>query len=256
MKSYYRISDKSYIKTKLPGATKLFCLDNFLEQNTDIKIFADNCNQDTIDEVLKRTQNVVFSQVNNAANFFNALNYAIEEDSNEIIYFVEDDYLHRPNIESVIAEGLEKADYITLYDHPDKYQKEYNFGENCKVIKTRQTHWRTTISTCMTFAAKVKTLREDFDIFEQFTKDSHPHDHQLFSALKKKDRVLLVCIPGMAMHMDMTYPLQTPNPAEVLEEWALDILLKHVEVKTDIDLTSFNKYQKLMIYETLKKMAH
>ena len=40
-----------------------------------------------------------------------------------ILYFVEDDYLHLPGWLDVLLEGfsIPEADYVTLYDHKDKY---------------------------------------------------------------------------------------------------------------------------------------
>ena len=51
-----------------------------------------------------------------------ALDLALKQTECEGVYFVEDDYLHHPRSYEILIEGLELgADYITLYDHPDKY---------------------------------------------------------------------------------------------------------------------------------------
>ena len=37
-------------------------------------------------------------------------------------YFVENDYLHHSNARNILLEGFTVgADYVSLYDHPDKY---------------------------------------------------------------------------------------------------------------------------------------
>jgi hypothetical protein len=51
-----------------------------------------------------------------------ALDLALKFDEDEIIYFVENDYIHRPNSSKIIEEGVNLgATFISLYDNPDKY---------------------------------------------------------------------------------------------------------------------------------------
>ena len=66
------------------------------------------------------------------------------------------------------------ADYVTLYDHPDKYMDHdkggpnpyiSNGGEVTRLVKTDNSHWKLTNSTTMTFASKVNTLKQDRDIW-------------------------------------------------------------------------------------------
>ncbi len=117
----------------------------------------------------------------------------------------------------LIAEGLSLADYVTLYDHPDKYSAEYAFGETSKVMKTKSSHWRYTVSTCMTFATTVRMLKRDEAIWRRHLTGSHPHDHLIFSELEKK---LAVCLPGRACHCDLTW-----GGMEAIEPWAVKMML-------------------------------
>jgi hypothetical protein len=52
----------------------------------------------------------------------------------------------------------------------------------------------------MTFASKVKTLKEDKDILREWTKDTYPHDFYMFQDLIKKRRKLISPIPGFSTH--------------------------------------------------------
>jgi glycosyltransferase involved in cell wall biosynthesis len=213
MKVYYRISDNSYVKSKLPGTNKEFCLKNFCTQFSQAKIIciADNCSDGTIkmikDNLYNRDVEIFQTKLGNAASFRYALLDACTlSDPEEIIYMVEDDYLHHSSSEKAIQEGLSRSRYVTLYDHPDKYQSEYNFGENSKVFKTPSTHWRTTVSTTMTVAARAKTFKEDMEMWLTGTSGNHPNDHYIFTDINSKNKEsLAVAIPGLSYHTDLTY---------------------------------------------------
>jgi hypothetical protein len=52
----------------------------------------------------------------------------------------------------------------------------------------------------MTFASKVKTLREDESILRKWTNTTHPHDFQMFLELRDKGRSLITPLPGYSTH--------------------------------------------------------
>jgi hypothetical protein len=239
MKLYYRISDNSYKKQKLIGATKEVCLINFMKAFHEIPmtIIADKCSEEThcmLSEVNKN-HNTVSTDYGNAGSLRHAIELAISEcEDNEVIYFAEDDYLHLRNSPTLIKEGIKRSEYVTLYDHPDKYTSQYNGGEFSKVIKTESSHWRYTISTCMTFGSTVKTLKEDLDIWKKFTNETHPHDHLIFKELgKEKRRRLAVCIPGAACHTDLEYSQRTKKM--LIEPWAIQLMIDQLRKEIGID---------------------
>lgn len=126
----------------------------------------------------------------------------------EIVYFVEDDYLHKPGFSKILEQGFETgADYVTLYDHGDKYQPGYFQmhapGFPLQMVTTKSTHWRTTPSTTNTYAMKFKTLLTDFDIHKRFSTGCDiSDDHNKFLALWKGGRSLISCVPGYSTHCD------------------------------------------------------
>jgi len=246
MNIYYRISDKSYDKVKLPGADKVTCLMNFISSFRDeifvddpetvrpaMKIIADNCERKTNKMLIETGLPVTMSNKGNAGSFKMAIDMAIHEGTDDdIVYFVEDDYLHIHGSNKLIAEGLRHADYVTLYDHPDKYTKFYDGGETSKVIKTESSHWRYTISTCLTFATTLKTLKEDQEIWldklgqierSMGVAPDHPHDHRMWQLLKEKGRKLIVPIPGQACHVDLTFSGDVS--AMLIEPWAIEMMI-------------------------------
>lgn len=240
MKVFYRISDGSYKKIKLPGADKEFCLRNFQSvfRHVESYMIADNCQKSL--ELVKDHNRLHKTNLGNAGSLMYAIELAIKEgkDSDEL-YFVEDDYLHLDKAYELIREGLGIADYVTVYDHPDKYTKLYDYGEVSKVVKTKSSHWRYTISTCMTFATTVAKLKEDLEVWKKHTTGFHPHDHSIFTDLKQNGRSLAVCIPGVACHTDLTFSGWV-NSVEI-DEWAIDMLCKEIESKLDPSLTMLKK---------------
>ncbi len=232
MKLFYRISSKSYEKAKLIGATKQACYWNFYEtfenliDDGQLTVIADNCDAETLDLVHGEGITVEETSLGNAGSLRFAIDKVLQKkslDPKEPIYFCEDDYLHQPLAQKAIEEGLKRAEYVTLYDHPDKYTRMYNGGETSKVIKTASTHWRYTISTCMTFATTAASLKEDLDIWQEFTAENHPHDHQIFKALNKKGRRLAVSIPGLACHTDLEFSGRMKQM--LIDGWAIEKML-------------------------------
>jgi hypothetical protein len=187
----YRVSDKSNVKTKLPQADKFHCLRNFVEVfgAVNLIIYADNCTPDTIRALQQFGVPVVTLALGNAGSFIFALDRALERFSDsDHVYFVEDDYLHLPGSRDVLLEGLGIADYVTLYDHPDKY---IDFGkgsfdpfirgggEDTKVFLTKGSHWKRTNAATMTFAARVEVLRQDYRVWSTFRTNDHAAFHRL-----------------------------------------------------------------------------
>ena len=216
MKIIYRISDAGYSKVKPEYVNNELCLKNFcnvfFDQIYNILVIADNCSDDTITMIKKYIDPVNIRKVNvgHGAGTFNlALDMALEYDDETIIYFVENDYLHRQGSPRVIVEGLQLGyGYVSLYDHPDKYINKQNGGnpfiedggEVTRVMLTDSCHWKLTNSTTMTFASTVGTLREDESILREFTKGSYPRDFEMFLALREKQKGLLTPIPGYSTH--------------------------------------------------------
>jgi len=211
MKIIYRISDAGYNKVKPEYIGNENCLKNFVYVfgNKNIQIIADNCSEDTLKMIRKyiHPNQIKKVSIGHGAGTFNlALTEALQYDENEVVYFVENDYLHKPNADKILLEGFNTgANYIALYDHPDKYIDGANpevegGGELTRVLLTESCHWKLTNSTTMTFAAKVKTLREDEEILRSFTQGSYPRDFEMFLALRDKGKALITPIPGYATH--------------------------------------------------------
>ncbi|GHU87877.1 hypothetical protein FACS189476_04030 [Spirochaetia bacterium] len=191
---YYRISDKGRPKDKLPYADKIACLLNAIREfgKKNFYIIADNCSPETI--TIIRSEGIMFEETSlgNSASFIYMMDKIIHDRMpDDAIYLIEDDYIHRRG-GGIVLEGLSIADYVTLYDHPDKYWLESAQGNpfNHKQIQktrlyiTNSTYWRETNSSTMTFACRMRTLREDYQIWKKFCSiDKTPKDFHAFMAI-------------------------------------------------------------------------
>lgn len=131
-------------------------------------------------------------------------------DPEEIVYIVEDDYLHRPCGLDALEDVLKNTnvDYATLYDHADKYFPNYfeqfAFGFKTFLFHTEKSHWRTTPSTTNTFAAKYKTLMSDMETHLKFSspEEKTSRDHEKFHDLWSNNRTLVSAVPGLSTHVE------------------------------------------------------
>lgn len=211
MKIIYRISDSGYNKVKPKYINNRNCLWNAINvfKDADWSIIADNISEETDNMIqqYKSRDHILYTSVGHGAGTFNiALNEALGYDDDEIVYFCENDYLHKPGSQKIIEEGINLgADFISLYDHPDKYINGANpyvegGGEVTRVMLSESCHWKITNSTTMTFAAKVKTLRKTESILREYTQGSYPRDFDMFIALQRRDYSLITPIPGYSTH--------------------------------------------------------
>lgn len=212
MKIIYRISDTGYNKVKPDYINNENCLKNAVNvfNDADWSIIADNISAETNDMIqkYKSRNHIYYTSIGHGAGTFNlALDESLKYNDDEIIYFVENDYLHKPGSDKILEEGFSLGyDYVSLYDHPDKYINGANpfvedGGEVTRVMLTDSCHWKLTNSTTMTFAAKVSTLKKDENILREFTSGTHPNDFQMFLALRnEKQHGLITPIPGYSTH--------------------------------------------------------
>ncbi len=214
MRIIYRISDSGYNKIKPDYINNENCLANATKEFDDSiwSVIADNVSSDTNNMIQKYVTRdcILYTEKGNGAATFNlALDEALTYDDEEIIYFIENDYLHKPESEEIIKEGFKLgASFVSLYDHPDKYITPENGGnpycqggaEDTRVYLTDSCHWKITNSTTMTFAAKVKTLKEVEPTLRAYTTGTYPQDFKMFLDLRKQGHLLVTPLPGYSTH--------------------------------------------------------
>jgi hypothetical protein len=217
MKIIYRISDTGYNKVKPEYINNEACLKNFVNVfgNKNLHIIADNCSKSTLQMITKyvHPNRIKTVSIGHGAGTFNlaldtALDTALEFDET-VVYFVENDYLHKPGSDKIILEGLQLgASFVSLYDHPDKYLPPSQGGnpyceegaEDTRVYLTESTHWKITNSTTMTFASTVKNLVRTEPTLRKYTQGTYPEDFKMFLDLREQGELLISSIPGYSTH--------------------------------------------------------
>ena len=117
----------------------------------------------------------------------------------------------------MLKEGLSLgADYVTLYDHPDKYDVSM-YNQSSMLLLSPSSHWKITPSTTDTFAQKEVLLR-DMDILKKYSTGTRiSRDHERFLHLGSLGRKLISSIPGFSNHTVVGYESPTINWEDVLE---------------------------------------
>jgi hypothetical protein len=251
----FRISSKGYPKVKVEGINKFDSLNNLTKTFKDWEFIcvADNCDEALLIRLKTDYQfdQLIETQLGNPGSFWKlyelALGIAKAED---ILYFAEDDYLHLPDAPEAIEEGLRYFDYVTLYDHSDKYKlsnvplnpyaKANRYSESTEIVKGAQQIWRTSNSTTMTFAITGKILKEDADIWSITKTAKKDFDFDNFCVITKQailpksrfikqiprrlkfwskpKRYLGICVPGLSLHLEQGY-LSKTDPKRFLSEF-------------------------------------
>ena len=237
----YRISSQGYPKLKVTTVNKYDCLENLFKHFPDWNFIcvADNCSEELLNGLSKFPFARLFkTNLGNPASFWYLYDSAFNTaDDDDIFYFIEDDYLHLESSSKAIEEGLQLFDYVTLYDHPDKYKlskkflnpyvKFNRYSEKTEVAFSDHFTWRTTNSTTLTFALKGSTLKDDYNVWKITRDVQRDHGFDNFCILTKqklipksrifrqyprklryhfkKKKYLGVCIPGLSIHLEKPY---------------------------------------------------
>jgi hypothetical protein len=132
----------------------------------------------------------------------------------DLVYMMENDYLHRDGWLDKVAEIDASAiafDYLALYDHADKYFLDMYAGLQSRIVVTASQHWRTTPSTCGTFILPRRVFLEDVGDWAQEVGDFHMFKH----LTEDKGRVVLSPVPGLATHCMTGYLAPTIDWSKV-----------------------------------------
>jgi len=134
-------------------------------------------------------------------SFLETYRYAknLSTNDDDLFYFLENDFLHVFNWVDKVFElfsTYKGINYISLYDHNDKYFLPMYDNLVSKIFTTPTHHWRTTPSTTGTYIVNKQIFLEDYQVpFDM------RGDHNKFIWLNEnKNRFVATPLPGLSTH--------------------------------------------------------
>ena len=163
--------------------------------NLDVSKF-----KNQIEKINQRGKDVTSNQISNMANIHQSL--LESKNCEDLIYFVEDDYLHRKNSlkEMIftyerITSQLNKEIIICPTDYPYLYAK----SEMTQNFLGHKYHWRRVNETLCTFLTSKNIIEKYWEKYTAMCKKEHaPFEKPLHDIYKKE--LCISPIPSLALH--------------------------------------------------------
>lgn len=214
------VSSNSKNKSRPEWFTKELAFQNLLatkDENTHIHVMLDVASTENDKEYFAykyssdhNVKVITLHGGTDAHSFINMIEYVCGRNdiaTNSIIYLLEDDYIHRAGWCNALREVFNNniAEYVTLYDHPDKYFDTQMYNNlYSKLSVTNSCHWRTTPSTTNTYAMRYDTLLSSKDDHMRFSCKvvGFTFDHAKFVFLNNMGKRLVSSIPAFSTHVE------------------------------------------------------
>jgi hypothetical protein len=155
---------------------------------------------DEINPINEKNEKVSLNQVSNMSNINQSL--LLSKESEDLVYFVEDDYIHSKESIKEMMFTYEKLS--TLFKNelilcPSDYPYLYTKTDNSKIFLGDKRHWRTVNESLCTFLTSKIIIEKYWDILMHWCKFEHsPFEKPLHEIYKKEH--CLSPLPSLAMH--------------------------------------------------------
>jgi len=195
---------------------KIHIIDHNSSKNqiNDIKIILDKSNlnfeilnlkfeeySNLIENINEEEKEVTDNQKSNMSNIHQSLILS-KEVSEDLTYFVEDDYIHEKNSLAEMLFAYEKIASLTkkeLIICPTDYPFLYNQNESTKIFLGNKKHWRQIDQTLCTFLTSKEIIDKYWDQIISMCKFEHyPFEKPLHNIYKKE--LCISPIPSLAVH--------------------------------------------------------
>ena len=148
----------------------------------------------------EKNEKVTFNQMSNMSNIHQSLILAKESD--DLIYFVEDDYIHSIHAIKEMIFTYEKLSSMLkteLILCPSDYPYLYSEIENAKIFLGNKSHWRSIKETLCTFLTSKQMVMKYWNELTSMCKFEHyPFEKPLHNIYEKE--YCLSPIPSIAIH--------------------------------------------------------
>ena len=164
-----------------------------------------NLKKNEYDEIIQKKdengKDISEAMTSNMRNILKSI-YLTKEEVNDLVYFVEDDYIHK---EEAITEMLFTFEKISsqidrdIFLCPADYPYLYSKIEETKVFVGNKKHWRIVKETLITFLTSKKMVLKHWDkLISMGTTRHHPMEKKLHEIYEKE--YCFSPIPSLAMH--------------------------------------------------------
>ena len=173
--------------------------DQFFKSNF-ISLNIDDFKKD-INPINEKNEKITFNQMSNMSNIHQSL--LLAKKSDDLIYFVEDDYIHSIGALKEMLLTYEKLSSMLkteLILCPTDYPYLYSEVENSKIFLGNKSHWRSIKETLCTFLMSKEMLVKYWDELISMCKYEHyPFEKPLHNIYEKE--YCLSPIPSLAIHL-------------------------------------------------------
>ncbi len=169
---------------------------HFKLYNLDLKDF-----KDKIKKTNQKNENVTSNQISNMSNIYKSLQIS-KENSSDLVYFVEDDYIHEESAISEMITTYERMASLTnkeLILCPTDYPYLYTKAESTQVYLGEKYHWRKINETLCTFLTSKKIVEKHWKKFTSMCEFEHyPFESPLHEIYEEE--LCISPIPSLAIH--------------------------------------------------------
>jgi hypothetical protein len=196
------------------------CIGSLLDSVAD---WGGDCKVHTVDDhsenPIKCGSFHAIEETGNAESLKYCYELAVKE-GRELIYFVEDDWLHFPTAISEMVEDwqtfqskMQMPVAIHPYDDPDRYDRD-NSNLMSAIVRGKTRHYRTNQYSTQTFLIHKTTFFQHWTIWMDsiVEKKLGIHDANITNQVWRKGVVLFSPIPSLAIHMIGDNP-------EIYQDW-------------------------------------
>ena len=167
---------------------------------SEIKSLNINFYKKKIKKINQQGEKVTQNQISNMSNINQSLN--LGKNCDDLVYFVEDDYVHKIDAIEEMLFAYEKISTQTrkeLILCPADYPYLYTKLKNSKILLGNKYHWRTIEESLCTFLTSKKIINKHFKKFTSACEYEHFPFEKPFHQIYKKE-LCISPMPAIAVH--------------------------------------------------------